>query len=120
MVEKSRPQVIALEEHYWDRNWSRLFKGGDLLRVPALEQRLYDLGELRSRKWTRPASTIQVISHGASSRRTCRPTSRSDLDAAGQRPAARRRASSIRNASAASPPCRPTMPSTARTNSNAA
>ena len=47
MVEKTRPQVIALEEHYWDRELVDTFQQGDRLRVPQLEERLYDLGALR-------------------------------------------------------------------------
>jgi len=67
MVEKAKPQVIALEEHYWDRELVATFKGGDVIRAPALEQRLYDLGELRIKEMDEAGVAYQVISHGASS-----------------------------------------------------
>src|SRR3972149_5669300 len=64
-VEKSRPQVIALEEHYWDRELVSHFKGGDVIRGAELEKRLYDLGELRLKEMDEAGIDIQVISHGA-------------------------------------------------------
>jgi predicted TIM-barrel fold metal-dependent hydrolase len=67
MVEKSRPQVIALEEHYWDKELVSTFKAGDIIRAPELEKRLYDLGELRIREMDEAGVDYQVISHGASS-----------------------------------------------------
>jgi len=67
MVEMSRPQVIAIEEHYWDRELVSHFSGGDMLRVPELEKRLYDLGELRLKEMDEAGVDYQVISHGASS-----------------------------------------------------
>jgi predicted TIM-barrel fold metal-dependent hydrolase len=67
MVEKSRPQVIALEEHYWDKELVGTFKGGDIIRAPALEQRLYDLGELRIKEMDDAGVDYQILSHGASS-----------------------------------------------------
>src|SRR6188472_4754376 len=65
MVDKSRPQVIAIEEHYWDRELVSHFNGGDVLRVPELEKRLYDLGELRLKEMDEAGVDYQVISHGA-------------------------------------------------------
>ena len=67
MVEKTRPQVIALEEHYWDRELVDTFQHGDRLRVPQLEERLYDLGALRIKEMDEAGVDFQVISHGASS-----------------------------------------------------
>ncbi|HVG50828.1 MAG TPA: amidohydrolase family protein [Xanthobacteraceae bacterium] len=67
MVEKGRPQVIALEEHYWDKELVATYHGGDRLSVPALEQRLYDLDELRIKEMDEAGVDYQVISHGASS-----------------------------------------------------
>jgi predicted TIM-barrel fold metal-dependent hydrolase len=67
MVEKTRPQVIALEEHYWDRELVDTFQQGDRLRVPQLEERLYDLGALRIKEMDEAGVDYQVISHGASS-----------------------------------------------------
>src|SRR6185295_2061801 len=67
MVEKARPQIIALEEHYWDRELVATFKGGDIIRAPALEQRLYDLGEMRLKEMDEAGVDYQILSHGASS-----------------------------------------------------
>ena len=65
MSEKSRPQVIAIEEHYWDRELQSHFKGGDIIRAPELEKRLFDLGELRLKEMDEAGIDFQVISHGA-------------------------------------------------------
>jgi len=65
MVEKSRPQVIALEEHYWDRELVSHNTGGDIIRAPELEKRLFDLGELRLKEMDEAGVDYQVISHGA-------------------------------------------------------
>ena len=67
MVEKSRPQVIALEEHYWDKELVGTYRGVDVMRAPALEERLYDLGELRLKEMDEAGVDYQIISHGASS-----------------------------------------------------
>ena len=91
MVEQTRPQVIAIEEHYWDRELVSHFKGGDVMRVPELEKRLYDLGELRLKEMDEAGIDIQVISHGAPSAQKLSADIALELDAARQRPAARRR-----------------------------
>ena len=67
MTETNRPQIVALEEHYWDRELTGTFEGGDMVRAPALEERLYDLGELRIKEMDEGGVDYQVISHGASS-----------------------------------------------------
>jgi 2,3-dihydroxybenzoate decarboxylase len=67
MVEMSQPRVIALEEHYWDRELVTHFKGGDIIRAPELEKRLYDLGELRLKEMDEAGVDYQILSHGAPS-----------------------------------------------------
>jgi 2,3-dihydroxybenzoate decarboxylase len=67
MVEKSRPQIIALEEHYWDRELIGTYKGGDAMNAPELAKKLYDLGELRLKEMDEAGVDYQIISHGASS-----------------------------------------------------
>jgi 2,3-dihydroxybenzoate decarboxylase len=58
--------VVALEEHYWDRELSSQFKErGPEMRVPALQERLFDLGELRLREMDEAGIDLQVLSHGA-------------------------------------------------------
>src|SRR4051812_38709503 len=65
MVEQARPQVIAIEEHFWDRDLVKHFTGGDVIRGAEIEKRLYDLGELRIREMDEAGIDIQVLSHGA-------------------------------------------------------
>jgi 2,3-dihydroxybenzoate decarboxylase len=67
MVEKSRPLVIALEEHYWDREMIATYKGGDAMNAPELAKKLYDLGEIRLKEMDEAGVDYQIISHGASS-----------------------------------------------------
>jgi predicted TIM-barrel fold metal-dependent hydrolase len=65
MAQQSRPQVIAIEEHFWDPELVKHVKGGDVLRAPELEKRLYDLGEIRIKEMDEAGIDIQVLSHGA-------------------------------------------------------
>jgi predicted TIM-barrel fold metal-dependent hydrolase len=65
MAEQSRPQVIAIEEHFWDPELVKHVKGGDVIRAPDLEKRLYDLGEIRIKEMDEAGIDIQVLSHGA-------------------------------------------------------
>jgi predicted TIM-barrel fold metal-dependent hydrolase len=59
-------KIIALEEHYWDREVADHFKErGPEMRVAALQERLFDLGELRIREMDEVGITLQVLSHGA-------------------------------------------------------
>ena len=67
MADKSRPLVIALEEHYWDKELVGTYHGGDDIRSPELEKRIYDLGELRLKEMDEAGVDYQIISHGASS-----------------------------------------------------
>ena len=39
--------VIALEEHYWDKELAALFVGAEGVRDPEMLKRLYDLGDMR-------------------------------------------------------------------------
>ncbi|HMG58547.1 MAG TPA: amidohydrolase family protein, partial [Burkholderiales bacterium] len=66
MAAKSRPFVIALEEHYWDAEVAKTFGSGEA-RSPELRQRLDDLGALRIREMDEAGIDVQVISHGAPS-----------------------------------------------------
>jgi predicted TIM-barrel fold metal-dependent hydrolase len=65
MLQKPRCPVIALEEHYWDRELTDRYAGPDAIRDPELARRLYDLGELRLREMDEAGIDVQVISHGA-------------------------------------------------------
>jgi 2,3-dihydroxybenzoate decarboxylase len=58
--------VIALEEHYWDRELAGHFKErGPEMRVPALQERLFDLEALRLKEMDEAGVDFQVLSHGA-------------------------------------------------------
>ncbi len=63
MVTKKKPFIIALEEHYYDAEVARHFRGGD--PSPATRQRLEDLGTLRLKEMDEAGIDVQVISHGA-------------------------------------------------------
>src|SRR5215475_12782482 len=65
MSEQARPQVIAIEEHFWDPELVKHFSGPDVIRAPELEKRLYDLGELRIKEMDEAGIDVQVLSHGA-------------------------------------------------------
>ena len=59
-------KVIALEVHYWDRELAEHFKErGPEMRVPALQERLFDLGALRIKEMDEAGIDLQVLSHGA-------------------------------------------------------
>ncbi|MGE3932885.1 MAG: amidohydrolase family protein, partial [Rhodospirillaceae bacterium] len=64
---KQRPKVIAIEEHYWDRELAQHYAGRDAMRGGGILERLYDLGELRIREMDEAGVDMQVLSHGAPS-----------------------------------------------------
>ena len=48
MAMASKPRVIAIEEHYWDREVAATFEPMDRMRgAPGIVERLYDHAELR-------------------------------------------------------------------------
>lgn len=67
MATKSGLEVIALEEHYWDRTVSEHFAGRNASRSSDLMDRLYDVGTLRLKEMDEAGVDIQVLSHGAPS-----------------------------------------------------
>jgi predicted TIM-barrel fold metal-dependent hydrolase len=61
-----KTSVIALEEHYLDAEVAQHFTGGGPeSRVPALQERLRDLGALRLKEMDEAGIDVQVLSHGA-------------------------------------------------------
>jgi 2,3-dihydroxybenzoate decarboxylase len=67
MLQKPNCPVIALEEHYLDKEFADRFAGADAVRDPKTVERLYDLGELRLREMDEAGIDMQILSHGAPS-----------------------------------------------------
>jgi 2,3-dihydroxybenzoate decarboxylase len=65
MVDKNKPYIVALEEHYWDTDLVAMFRGKEGKRLSDVEHRLLDLGELRIREMAEAGVDLQVLSHGA-------------------------------------------------------
>ncbi|MET0720752.1 MAG: amidohydrolase family protein [Tardiphaga sp.] len=63
MTVSNRPLTIALEEHYCDADLVALFAPNEQKRPPHIEQRLFDLGQLRLREMDEAGIDIQVLSH---------------------------------------------------------
>jgi predicted TIM-barrel fold metal-dependent hydrolase len=65
-IQKSR--VIAIEEHYWDREVAATFGEADAMRrASGILQRLYDYSDLRIKEMDEAGIDFQVLSHGAPS-----------------------------------------------------
>lgn len=60
---KEKPQVIAIEEHYFDAEIAAHY--GEAEQKPALRARLEDLGAQRISEMDEAGIDIQVLSHGA-------------------------------------------------------
>jgi 2,3-dihydroxybenzoate decarboxylase len=60
-------KVIALEEHYFDREVAAHFTGAGPERQPELRERLFDLGAHRLREMDEAGIDVQVLSHSAPS-----------------------------------------------------
>jgi predicted TIM-barrel fold metal-dependent hydrolase len=58
-----RPYIIALEEHYYDAEMKRHFRGLDAVAMPYVVERLDDLGALRLREMDEAGVDFQVLSH---------------------------------------------------------
>ena len=67
MLDKPKCPVIALEEHYWDKELSVQFVGVESVRGEETLKRLYDLSELRIREMDEAGIDMQILSHGAPS-----------------------------------------------------
>jgi predicted TIM-barrel fold metal-dependent hydrolase len=59
----TKPYIIALEEHYYDPEVKQHARGLDAVAVPAIVQRLDDVGELRLKEMDEAGIDMQVLSH---------------------------------------------------------
>src|SRR6266700_2969098 len=59
----TKPQVIALEEHYFDAEVRTHVSGLDATNAPRIVERLDDLGTLRLKEMDENGIDIQVLSH---------------------------------------------------------
>jgi predicted TIM-barrel fold metal-dependent hydrolase len=67
MFKKPNCPVIAIEEHYWDKELSKTYVGLEATRPGPQSDRLFDLGALRLKEMDETGIDMQVISHGAPS-----------------------------------------------------
>ena len=67
MTTKNGVEIIALEEHYWDKVVTDTYSGRNASRRGPLLDRLYDVDELRLKEMDEAGIDIQVLSHGAPS-----------------------------------------------------
>ena len=66
MATHTKPRIVALEEHYWDREVAAAFEAAEATRSsPAIVERLYDLTDLRIKEMDAAGIDLQVLSHGA-------------------------------------------------------
>src|SRR5262249_59941797 len=65
MLRTLKCPVIALEEHYWDKELAALFVGAEGVRDPEMPRRLYDLGELRLKAMDEAGIDVQILSPAA-------------------------------------------------------
>ena len=65
MLQKPHCQVIAIEEHYYDRELVKHF--GTVEPNPAVVDRMFEFGERRLKEMDEAGIDIQVLSHGAPS-----------------------------------------------------
>ena len=67
MLPRLKCPVVALEEHYWDKELAAQFVGGEGVRDPEMLKRLHDLGEVRIKEMDEAGIDMQILSHGAPS-----------------------------------------------------
>jgi 2,3-dihydroxybenzoate decarboxylase len=66
MATPAKPRIVALEEHYWDREVAASFDAAEMTRnSPALVERLFDLTDIRLKDMDAAGIDFQVLSHGA-------------------------------------------------------
>lgn len=79
MADRTKPRIVALEEHYLDHELAAHFTGPDAARAGPVAERLYDLAELRLREMDEAGIDLQVLSHSAPSAQKLPPEIAVDL-----------------------------------------
>jgi 2,3-dihydroxybenzoate decarboxylase len=68
MVTPSKPRIVAIEEHYWDKELAATFGEVDPFRRQSITvDRLYDYADGRIKEMDEAGIQMQVLSHGAPS-----------------------------------------------------
>ena len=67
MFKKPDCPIIAIEEHYWDAELAKTYKGFEAGRPGPQQSRLFDLDDVRIKEMDEAGIDIQVLSHGAPS-----------------------------------------------------
>jgi 2,3-dihydroxybenzoate decarboxylase len=67
MMSKPKCPIIAIEEHYWDPELTKYYKGPEAGRGSDTDKRLYDFTGLRIKEMDDAGIDIQILSHGAPS-----------------------------------------------------
>ena len=66
MAATGKPRVVAIEEHYCNREVAATFgPGNDVRRAPGIVERLFDYDELRLKEMDEAGINLQLLSHGA-------------------------------------------------------
>ncbi len=65
MMQKPNCPIVAIEEHYWDRELAKTYSGIEAGRAGLTEDQLYDFGNLRLKAMDEAGIDVQVLSHGA-------------------------------------------------------
>ena len=73
MFQKPNCPIIAIEEHYWDRELTKTYTGGEAGRPASSTSGCTISAHCASRRWTRPASTSRCSRTARRRRRSCRP-----------------------------------------------
>ena len=84
MMKKPNCPIIAIEEHYWDRELAKTYTGIEAGRGGLTEDQLYDFGTLRLKAMDEAGVDIQVLSHGAPSTQKLAPDVAADGRPRGQ------------------------------------
>lgn len=67
MAEQKKPYVIAIEEHYWDKEMASKWAAGEGAGPPIIRDKLFDLYDTRLKEMDASGIDVQVLSHGAPS-----------------------------------------------------